>query len=100
MANNKQLDDISYIAVMAKAEGLSYAQYVAAHSDWKARRIRDGDPPAVQEAQKATFHRVCEWCGTPFKTNYPTKRFCCPECADKNHERARWQKKKQNAKEE
>jgi hypothetical protein len=83
MAKKKPvMDRLARKAAAARAEGLSYGQWVAKHPE--------GLPPdPVEEEEKATQKaphgtRVCLWCGQTYalpKKNDPRK-YCSPECRE------------------
>ena len=61
-------DRLSQRAAAAKAEGLSYGQ-------WMAKYHPPGTP-----AQPSGRTKVCPHCGKHFTTNYSNKIYCTPDC--------------------
>lgn len=64
---------IQEINAAARAEGLTYGQYVDRHKD---------DPEPESEPKAPEEIRTCQWCGTPFRVPSARSRqkFCGPHC--------------------
>ena len=63
-----QSNKASQWAALAKAEGLSYGNWVAKYH-----------PPGAP-AEPSGRTKVCPHCGKYFTTNYSNKIYCTPEC--------------------
>lgn len=37
--------------------------------------------PKKEKPPKKVYHRECEWCGTPFETTIPNKKYCSEDCS-------------------
>lgn len=90
--------EVKNIAEAAKAEGLTYGQYVQKHSSEEVDAVaKAATPPApptpqVQEAaqpasgppeeKKALIERTCPYCGKVFQVNNPRsmQKYCTPGC--------------------
>ena len=41
--------------------------------------------PAKEKAPKVIYQRECAWCGSPFSTPYPNKKYCSEDCCYKGN---------------
>ena len=88
--------EVKNIAEAAKAEGLTYGQYVQKHSSEEVDAVAKAPPappaPKVQEAaqtasdppeeKKAVTERTCPYCGKVFQVYNPRsmQKYCTPGC--------------------
>ena len=70
-------DRTSMWSAAAKAEGMSYGQWVAKHY-----------PPGTSP-EDSTHWKICPFCGKRFTTNYSNKIYCTPDCTYYARERRR-----------
>jgi ribosomal protein S27AE len=77
-------DRLSLWAAEARAQGLSYGQYVA--------QFHPTLPPPVPSVRLPTYTKTCPECGRVFQAFNPRKVYCGETCADRVHNRKRYEK--------
>ena len=83
------MDQLSRDARAARKLGLSYGKYIALNKPPK--------PPAErypQKTEQSDQEPHCAYCGKIIPKNCKSRKYCCPDCADK----ARQQQKTDSAK--
>lgn len=115
MAKKKKMDRIDLKVAAARAEGLSYGQWVAKHPEGLPPGFKPQEPeeleeietpgpvPATPKKKKQQYpptrmpdSRRCAVCGQTFKPKACNTKYCCFECARKaNAERARNRRRSQ-----
>ena len=61
-----------------------YAKYSSETCKKEADKKRACEKYRQKESQPPRFERTCKICGKKFKTNLSHKRYCSPECYNKN----------------
>ncbi len=98
MGRKRKMDRLSVHAAAAKAEGISYGQ-------WIARHCPPGTEPVRCEVKKRSnrpvITKTCPHCGVTFQTTNRVKIYCTPDCGESARSRRKWEEKKaKRAKEE
>ena len=76
------MDRLARKAAAAKAEGLSYGQWVAKHPEGLPEEPEKEEKPEAEKLPR-TRTKTCIWCGQKFTvTNSFHRKYCGPECSD------------------
>ena len=97
MSRKKKMDRLSARAAAAKAEGISYGQWIARHCPPGTERESE---PAKKRNNRPILTKSCPHCGASFKTTNRIKIYCTPECRESARSKRKWEEKAKRSKEE
>jgi hypothetical protein len=98
MSRKKKMDRLSARAAAARAEGISYGQWIAKHCPPGTEQEA---APAKKRNNRPVITKTCPHCGTTFQTTNRVKIYCTPDCGESARSKRKWEDKKaKRAKEE
>lgn len=97
MSRKKKTDRLSARAAAAKAEGISYGQWIAKH---RPPGTAAEEAPVKTRNNRPILSKSCPHCGTSFQTTNRIKIYCTPECRESARSKRKWEEKAKRSKEE